>query len=74
VLIERGETSRGTELLAATSAMFEARQTVLDPADQPEFDSAIEGARQALGEIEFDRAWTKGRALSDDYAIAHALA
>ncbi len=67
------EPARAVRLLGASEAMREATGVALHVPERADRDRAIAGARAALGEEEFTRAWAEGRATSADRAVADVL-
>ena len=59
-------------LFGAAERMREVSGIALMPADMPLFERAVQLARQALTDAEFDAEWANGRALSHDEAIKFA--
>ena len=66
-------TRRAIQLLGAAEALREASTCPLFQVQRKEFDRTIPVARAVLGEAAFVRAWTDGRAMSLEQAIASAL-
>jgi hypothetical protein len=64
---------KGARLLGASEAMYEAIGGVMEACDRIAYGRAIRAACGELGEVEFDRAWQEGRAMSREEAVAHAL-
>ena len=56
--------------IGATPSAWTSR----DRSNAEEYERAVRGAREALGEAGFAAAWAAGRALSPNQAIAYALA
>ncbi len=73
VAVLRGRADRAVQLYGAAAARREANETPLPPADRAAYDRLVCDARAALGDRHFDEAWTLGRALSLDDAIAVAM-
>lgn len=63
-LVEIGDPALGVRLLSLSKRLLDQEGVILDPADQPVFDVAIEKARQMLGGMRFDTEWTVGQELS----------
>ena len=66
----RGNPARAARLLGATEAV---RDGPVSPARRRELDSAAAAARAQMEAAEFEAAWTEGRAMPLDQAIALAL-
>jgi len=66
----RGNPARAARLLGATEAVRDGPPT---PARRRELDSATSAARAQMEAAEFEAAWTEGRAMPLDQAIALAL-
>jgi DNA-binding NarL/FixJ family response regulator len=69
-----GRPGRATRLLGAAGALRQAIGAPLPPVDRPSFETVVRQARSALGEERFAAAWTAGRAMMPDEAVAEALA
>ncbi|MFP5353395.1 MAG: tetratricopeptide repeat protein [Actinomycetota bacterium] len=68
-LVASGHEGEGVMALSVVDKMLKGAGTVLDPADQPLFDDAVEAAKLTLGREDFERAWNDGSAVSSDEAI-----
>jgi predicted ATPase len=66
-------TRRAVQLLGAAESLREASTCPLFQVQRKEFDRAIPIARAVLDEATFMRAWTDGRAMSLEQAMAYAL-
>jgi non-specific serine/threonine protein kinase len=64
---------RAARLFGAAAALRGPIYSVIDPADQPEYERALEALREALGQEAFDDAWREGARLSLQQAIDAAL-
>jgi tetratricopeptide (TPR) repeat protein len=51
---------RAARLLGRADAIYTATGLVVDPADKPEYDGALSGARAQLGRDEFEAAYAEG--------------
>jgi predicted ATPase/class 3 adenylate cyclase len=71
---ERRQPERAARLLGAAEALREAIGHPLPPIMREEYDSAVAAARTQMDEDAFAAAWSAGRALSLEQAIAEALA
>ena len=60
-------------LLAAGQQLLDSLPHFLAPGYRAEFDALIGETRAALNEESFAQAWAKGRALSQEAAVATAL-
>jgi non-specific serine/threonine protein kinase len=58
----------------AAAAMRAPVKSVIDPADQPEYERNLAALHAALGEEGFAAAWAEGSAMAVDQAIEYALA
>lgn len=65
---------RAATVFGAASGLRASVGSVVDPADQPEYDRHLAALRAVLGEAAFAAAWTEGRALTLDQALREALA
>ena len=70
--VERRQFERAARLLGAAAALADAVGTPLQSAEQTQFDRDIAAVRAALPEACFLRAWTAGRSLPLDAAVAEA--
>ena len=61
-------------IFGATAAMREALPYPRTPGEVDRFEAVADAMREALGVAGFDAAWAEGRALSQEAAIATALA
>ncbi|UCG22986.1 MAG: tetratricopeptide repeat protein, partial [Chloroflexota bacterium] len=69
----QGKPELAARLLAASAAQLEAMGATVQPADKLEVDRYRNSVRRQLGEMEFNKAWAEGRAMSFEDAIALAL-
>lgn len=67
-----GGTAQGAQLFGAAEAMREAFHILIDPIDQLDYDHAVATAREVRGDKEFAAAWSAGRGLTLDNAVALA--
>jgi predicted ATPase/class 3 adenylate cyclase/Tfp pilus assembly protein PilF len=67
------EHERAAQLLGAGVAGWEAIGAGTGPQVQKMIDAVSKGARDVLSAEAYDRAWTRGRAMSTEEAIAYAL-
>jgi predicted ATPase/class 3 adenylate cyclase len=74
VAAARGRSDIAVTLLAAVDAWFGGTGIQIQPADRADFDQYLAGARSALDQIAFARAWEKGQTLTLDYAVQFATA
>jgi len=74
IALESRQLARATRLLGAVEALCETIGASLLPAEQAHYERDRAGARDALGEPAFAAAWSEGRAMPLDLAIADALA
>jgi len=65
---------RSVRLFAAAETLRLALGVRLVPADQADWDRAIDAARADLGDNEFAAAWIEGHVMSLEQAMAYALA
>jgi hypothetical protein len=59
--------------LSAAGALRISIGSVIDPADQPEYQNRRAALRSELGQEQFAALWEAGRALTLDQAITYAL-
>jgi hypothetical protein len=69
----RRHEERAARLLGGAAALREEMGIPRAPVEGAEFDRRLGEARSALGEAEFAAAWSTGRAMSAQQAIADAL-
>jgi non-specific serine/threonine protein kinase len=68
----KGNPRLAARLLAAVEAQLETMGASIQPQDMLEVDQYRETVRQQLGEMEFNKAWAEGRALTMEQALAMA--
>lgn len=66
--------ARATRLCAAAAALREHAHTPLPPAERDAFEQVVAAAQRALGEAAFAVEWAAGSALTQEAAVAEALA
>ena len=64
---------RAARLLGAAAALREGTGTPRPPIECTEFDRRLDAVRSALGEARFAAAWSAGRAMSAQQALAETL-
>lgn len=69
-----GHPQQAAQLLGAADALLKATKAALDTEDRAMFERGAASARSQLGTGEFDIAWTEGRDMSTEEAVAYALA
>jgi len=69
----RGQWGGVARLLGAVEALLERVATTLLPADQADFDAALQATRTALSAPLFAALWEAGRVLTLTQAMATAL-
>jgi non-specific serine/threonine protein kinase len=66
--------TRAARLLAAVSRLQEVMGTALTTGEGAGgFEESVAGVQALLGDVEFDAAWSEGRAMGLDAAVAYAL-
>ena len=73
VAMAQGQTEKAARLFGAGAALRASIRSVIDPADQPAYDSKISSLRRELGKERFTAVWDEGRALALERAVAYAL-
>jgi hypothetical protein len=73
VAMAKGQTEKAARLFGVGAALRASIKSVIDPADQPAYDSKILSLRRKLGKQRFTAAWDEGRALALERAVAYAL-
>jgi len=71
--LAQGNPGKAVRLLSAAAALRISIGSVIDPADQPEYQKRRAGLRTELGEERFTKMWEEGRTLTLEQAIAYAL-
>jgi len=69
----QGQPEKAVRLFGAGAALRAAVRAVMDPADQPAYESMITSLRSELGEARFAANWEEGEALTLEQAAAYAL-
>jgi predicted ATPase/DNA-binding SARP family transcriptional activator len=72
VLAKIAKPAQAAQLFGAVEALYEGIGR-LDPSDQEEFDHYVAAVRAQLAEAAFTKAWSKGREMTLEQAIAFAL-
>ena len=72
VLAMTGRPEQAAQFLGAADSILEGLGQ-LEPADQKDFDFYVSIVQGQLEELAFEKAWTKGRAMSMNQAIEHAV-
>ncbi len=67
-----GDPGRAVRLWSVATALRASIGSVMDPADQPEFERNLAAVRERLGETAFAAAWTEGRGWTLKQAMAYA--
>jgi predicted ATPase/DNA-binding XRE family transcriptional regulator len=70
----QGSPVRAARLWGAAKASSEDIGALAAPLDQTDYDRHVAAARAQLAEAAFDTAWTEGRSLTFEQAVAYALA
>ncbi len=73
VTLAQAQPEKAARLFGAAAALRASIGSVIDPADQPEYDRRRTSLRAELGEERFAAAWDEGRAMTLGQAVAHAL-
>ncbi len=68
-----GEHRRAARLVGASEAALGRMGALYQPTDQPEIDRVIAEVRAQLDEVDFRAAWSEGRGMTLDEAMADAL-
>jgi predicted ATPase/serine/threonine protein kinase/Tfp pilus assembly protein PilF len=71
--IVQGQPVRATQLWGAAETRREAIGVRLSPSEQFKYDHNLEAARAELGEAMFAETWAKGKAMTQEQAIAYGL-
>jgi predicted ATPase len=70
---DQGQAAEAARLCAAAEGLLAAIQAALEPVERADFERAVAGARARLGESAFAEAWSAGRTLSTEQAVAAGL-
>jgi len=73
VALSEDEAEKAAQVFGAAESLREATGSAIDPADQPEYQRYMAALRSQLGETAFAAAWTEGRVMPLEQAIAFAL-
>ena len=73
VALAQGQAEKAVRLFGAGAALRASIRSVIDPVDQPEYESKIASLRAELGKERFAAVWDEGRALTLEQAVAYAL-
>lgn len=74
VAVGNGDAERGARLLGAAEGMIGRTATIFDPDDRAEHDARLASAKAALGSSRYEAFANDGRSLTDEAAVALALA
>jgi DNA-binding CsgD family transcriptional regulator/tetratricopeptide (TPR) repeat protein len=64
--------ARAAKMLSAARSLINTAGEPLDPADQAEFEAAVERARSTLGDEAFERAWAQGEMMTTEAILSLA--
>jgi len=70
---KQGDPEKAVRLLSAAAALRISIGSIVDPADQEEYQTQRAALRAELGEERFSAIWNEGRALTLEQAVAYAL-
>jgi ATP/maltotriose-dependent transcriptional regulator MalT len=70
----QGQPERAAMLLGASAALREEMRTPLPPFAEEDHDDAWNSAREALGEVRFETAWTAGNARPLEATVVEVIA
>jgi predicted ATPase/class 3 adenylate cyclase len=73
VVMAQGQAEKAARLFGAGAALRASIRSVIDPADQPAYDSKILSLRKELGKERFTVLWDEGRAMALERAVNYAL-
>jgi hypothetical protein len=68
-----GEAERAARLWGAAQTLHETKGIPRDTDFLAEADARISAVRSAMGEVAWEEAWHKGRAMTLDEAVSYAL-
>lgn len=69
----QGQAKKAARLFGAGAELRASIHSIIDPVDQPGYESTIASLRAQLGEERFEAAWKEGRALTLEQAVVEAL-
>lgn len=73
IAMAQAQTEKAARLFGAGAALRASIRSVIDPADQPAYNSKVLSLRRELGKERFTVIWDEGRALTLEQAVAYAL-
>jgi predicted ATPase/class 3 adenylate cyclase len=71
--LSQGQPEMAVRLLSAAAVLRTSIGSVIDPADQEEYQNRRSALRRQFGEEKFTSLWKEGRSFTLEQAIAHAL-
>ena len=71
--VSKGNPTRAAQIFGISDNILHMLGVTRQPADQIEIDRYISMVREKLNEREFQAAWSKGKAMSYEQAVAYAL-
>ncbi len=69
----QGQPERAARLLGAAEALRHEAASAMTPSERDEYDQAVLDLRSQLDEASLTIAWTAGRAMTTEQAVAYAL-
>lgn len=69
----QGKPEKAVRLLSSAAALRISLGSIIDPVDQSEYQARRNSLRSELGQERFTAAWTEGRAMTIEQAVAYAL-
>lgn len=73
IALAQGQAEKAARFVGAGAALRASISSVIDPADQPEYDRRISSLRAELGQERFTAAWDEGQAFTLEQAVAFAI-
>ncbi len=73
VALGRGQLTDAAKLYGAAGGLRDVIGVPLPPADRADHDRSVSALRESVGESRFGRAWSEGRGMTLDRAVAWAL-
>jgi predicted ATPase/class 3 adenylate cyclase len=73
IVLAQGQAEKAVRLFGAAAALRASIGSVIDPVDQPEYESRRTSLRAELCEERFAAAWDEGRAMTLERAVTYAL-
>ena len=73
IAVAQNQLKRGARLFGAAEAMRETMGTPIPPIQRRDYEDKASELRAGMGDAEFKKIWTEGRAMTMEQAIALAM-